>query len=57
LAIDVKWEELDDEDHEMCASYKSQEARKADVEAKAASGKAKLKILGLSDEEIAALMG
>lgn len=55
--IDLKWEELDDEEHEMCASYKSREDKEADVAAKKESAKAKLAKLGLDADEIAALLG
>lgn len=56
-AIDELWEDLDDEEHEMCASYKSKEERAEEVAAKKASGKAKLIALGLTEDEAAALVG
>lgn len=56
-AIDLKWEELDDAKHEMCVSYKTKDQIEAEVLAKKESAKAKLLALGLSAEEVAALVG
>jgi len=50
------WEALDEESDEA-ANYMSAADRAAEVEAKKASGKAKLAALGLTAEEIAALVG
>lgn len=56
-AIDLKWEELDDEKNEMCASYKTQAEREAEVLKKKESAKAKLAALGLDADELLALLG
>lgn len=56
-AIEAKWAELDDAEHEMCASYKSNAERLAEQAAKRESAKAKLAALGLSAEELKALLG
>lgn len=56
-AIKAKWAELDDPEHEMCKSYKSQADLLAEKEAKKQSAKAKLAALGLDAEEVAALLG
>lgn len=55
--IDVKWAELDNPQHEMCVSYKSQADLLAEKEAKKQSAKAKLAALGLDAEEVSALLG
>lgn len=55
--IDLKWEELDDEEHEMCASYRTRSEREEAVNSKKESAKKKLAALGLDAEEIAALLG
>lgn len=57
-AIDDKWEELDDEEHEMCASYKSRAERAAErAAAKAAAIAALATASGLSQDQINALLG
>lgn len=56
-AIVAQWEACDDAEHAMCTSYKSIEERKAEAEAKKVSGKAKLLALGLTEAEVAALVG
>ena len=56
-AIEMKWLELDDSEHELCVSYKSSEQKATDVVAAKASAKAKLAALGLSEAEVAALLG
>lgn len=55
-AINAKWAELDDSEHEMCKSYKSREQLEVEKEAKKQSAKAKLAALGLDAEEITALL-
>jgi hypothetical protein len=56
-AIDSKWEDLDDEEHPMCVSYKSEEERKVEAQAKKASAISKLAALGLSQDELKAILG
>lgn len=55
-AIKAHWDSLDEHSAEASA-YVPMADRKAAEAAKATSGKAKLKALGLSDDEIAALLG
>lgn len=55
-AVASYWEGLTSESNEA-AVYKSQEERSIENLAKKVSGKAKLSALGLSDDEIAALVG
>lgn len=55
-AINDLWASID-EDHELAASYKSAEEIKAEQEAKKASAKSKLAALGLSADELKALLG
>lgn len=50
------WDDLSEESPEASA-YKPEADRKADVAAKKASGKAKLLALGLSEDEVAAILG
>ena len=57
MMIDLKWEELDNPEHDMCASYKSSDDRVAEKQSKRNSAKAKLAALGLDAEEITALLG
>jgi len=56
-AIDQKWEDMDDEEHEMCTSYQSNADRAA---AKAAAKTAAIAALatasGLSQDQINALL-
>lgn len=54
-AVALYWDELSPDSPEA-SSYKSQSDRNAEIEAKRDSAKAKLKALGLSDDELAALM-
>jgi hypothetical protein len=54
-AIEAFWDGLDDQSPE--AQYKSAAEIQAEVEAKKASGRAKLKALGLDDGEVSALVG
>lgn len=54
--IQAYWDSLDESSPEAEA-YKSADARKEEAQAKKASGKAKLLALGLTEEEVAALMG
>ena len=54
-AMRAKWDDLDNEDADLCVSYKSQEQRAADRAAAKASARAKLAALGLTEQEIAAL--
>ncbi len=55
-AVVALWESIDAE-HEMVASYKSQAQRIEEKMAKKESGKAKLLALGLTEDEVAALIG
>ncbi len=55
-AIQAYWDALTEESEEA-ESYMSMEDLLADKEAKAAAGKAKLLALGLTEEEIAAMLG
>lgn len=55
-AIASFWESIDAE-HEMVVSYKSQAQRSEERAAKKESGKAKLLALGLTEAEIAAMIG
>lgn len=55
-AIQDKWDSLDEESAEV-ASYKSMEQIEADRQDKRASAKAKLTALGLTAEEVAAILG
>lgn len=54
--IALYWEDLNEESDEV-ASYKSALEVASDKVAKKASGKAKLLALGLSEDEVAALLG
>lgn len=54
--IAAYWGDLDEESDEAEA-YQSLEDRRAEMATKAASGKAKLAALGLTEDEIAALLG
>lgn len=54
-AIAQKWEDMDDEEHELCADYKSAEDLAAEKAVLKQSAKNKLKALGLTDDEIAAM--
>lgn len=54
--IAAMWDSLTEESEEA-VSYKSSAELQADVEAKKQSAAAKLKALGLSDEEVAAILG
>lgn len=54
-AIDQKWEDMDDAEHELCADYKSAADLAADKAVLKQSAKNKLKALGLTDDEIAAM--
>lgn len=55
-AIQAYWDGLE-EDSAEASDYKSQEQVKADVEAKKSSAKAKLLALGLTEDEVNALVG
>lgn len=55
-AIQAHWDSID-ENADEAKNYKSQADRAIVAAGKAASGKAKLKALGLSDDEIAAMLG
>lgn len=55
-AVASYWAALNNSSTEATA-YKSMDQRDSDLAAAAVSGKAKLAVLGLSDEEIAALIG
>jgi hypothetical protein len=55
-AIQDKWDLLDEESDEA-VSYKSNAELRAEAEVKKASGRAKLLSLGLTEEEVAALLG
>jgi len=55
-AVQNYWNSLDEKSAEA-TNYKSSADRKADVENKAISAKTKLKALGLTDDEISALLG
>lgn len=55
-AVQAHWDSLDEHSDEA-AAYRSAADRKADADAAKASGKAKLKALGLSDSEVVALLG
>lgn len=56
-AVAAQWAELDDEEHAMCASYKSQAQKASEKEALKASGKAALIALGLSEAQVNAMLG
>lgn len=55
-AVQAYWDGLEDDSAEA-SDYKSQEQINADVEAKKASAKAKLLALGLTEDEVNALVG
>jgi hypothetical protein len=54
--IKMAWDEID-ENHAMTKSYRSAAQVKADVDAKRASGMAKLAALGLTADELKAILG
>ena len=57
-AIEQKWADMDDSEHEMCQSYKSQAELNTERQAASDSAKAKLiAALGLTKEELVALLG
>ncbi len=56
-AIETLWEELDDEEHEMCESYVSSADREVDRQEKRDSARAKLEALGLTADELKAILG
>lgn len=55
-AVSAHWESLDEESDEA-AAYKSAADQATEKAAKKASGKAKLLALGLTEDEIAAMVG
>lgn len=55
-AIDALWAAID-ENHAMAQSYESYQDVKAAADAKRASAKAKLEALGLTEDELKALLG
>lgn len=55
--IQLMWDEIDSDQHAMAQSYQSAGVVKAEAEAKKASAKAKLAALGLTEDELKALLG